>query len=406
MLGSQANLAEQMRRYIEPSKALRDAFDVAIGGSTMRLATDLILQDLARSQMFSSSIASTTIGSVLQANRINSNIFALQNISLQSIFGQLNTTRIFDEHQSVISALNTILGPAIQEANPVRSLLEGIGQVSVSQLLGLGETSAFRVARDAFARIELEESAFKAALPNVVSPWSAIDWRQLQKFMDSASAYAGGCPEVEQDLDQWDWESVSAEDNAELADAMREIAVAIGDAAVANEIQSEKQAEALSAILQYCGRLEAMLAKEKRSQYYTIIATLLVIFASFGKDLATEWAASHTTPALNRALGLLDQPVSAAEQKSMIRRDAKDAIVDIDLPIADVRYLRVVIRQSLPVFSEPKPALPPISRLCSGQVVAIVMWNKKWRLIEWWDSETGEYCAGWVRAKYIAKISR
>jgi hypothetical protein len=132
----------------------------------------------------------------------------------------------------------------------------------------------------------------------------------------------------------------------------------------------------------------------------------MMFLAQTGWDLSKEWAASHTTPAIDRALGLLDEPVSSAKQQSAIRRDAGEAVSAIDVSPQDMRYLRVVVRRSLPVYGCADAKDPSIDRLRSGQLVAIVTWFKKWRNVQWRDSTTSEIRSGWVRAKYIAKIKR
>jgi hypothetical protein len=151
---------------------------------------------------------------------------------------------------------------------------------------------------------------------------------------------------------------------------------------------------------------EGRIKRLERKQLPVWVRAILKVLELVVLVLVMAWVASHTTPAIDRVLGLLNEPVSSAKQPSAVRRDAGKAVRRIDVPVQDIRYLRVVVRRSLPVYGSAEGTEPWIDRLRSGQMVAIVEWAKKWRRVEWRDAATSELRSGWVRAKYIVKIKR
>lgn len=456
-----AKVSEQVRRTLEPSKAMRDALDAITGGPSMRLIKDMMAKDALHNALSPPNSASEILRTMKLTEDMNRRMLGLNDLPLKSVLAQfaastswldktlaitnppwmkaveaiagigrsqrmfedmtkgaLATSRMFDQHSASLRAINDIIKPALAAQQPITELLGRLGLNSAAQLRDLYEPASFRAARETLARIQSEQAAFTAALPSVTSPFAGVDWDRMRRIMDQTAAYAEATPESGEMPDAWDLDDIPAEEQAEFAEVMRPVVEAVEAAVSSPDRREEKQAEAITAILAYCERIvakqeeqdqrldgvDAKLAKQRRSKVVGWILALLLFLANTGWDLSKEWAASHTTPAINQVLGLLDEPVSSAKQPSAIRRDAAEAVAATPLTKQDARYLRVVTRKSLAVYANLATAEPCIHRLRSGQIVAIVQRDKKWRLVEWFDGESGEFKSGWVRAKYIDKI--
>jgi hypothetical protein len=403
-LADLAIVSESVRYMVERLKATHNAFDAITGGPSVRLIKDMIEKDALRNSLSSPNSALDLVRSQLLFDDMAK--------------GAISSSMMFDEHPASLRAINDIIKPALTTDHPINAMFERLGLTTESRLQNLYEPAGLLIVRDMLARIQSEKAAFTAALTHIRSPWDRIDWERMQRFLDQTIEYAQESAESEGGPNAWDIEAIPEEEQAEFAEAMRPVIEDVEGTALSPDHREEAQARKISAILAYCERIvskqeqqdrrlegiDAKLVKAMRPKHPVWIQVLLFILLELVKTIIGDWISSHTSPAIDRVLGLHIEPVSSAKQPSVIRREAAKAIGGIDITSPETRDFRVVIRKSLPVYAIPTASQATVHRLPSGQIVVIVKHQKKWRLVRWFDSESGEFMSGWVRAKYIAKI--
>jgi hypothetical protein len=305
-----------------------------------------------------------------------------------------------------LRAMVETLNPIIESRQPLASMLRRIEEGPARLLRDIFEPEGLRATRQFIDRVQAERAAFSAALPDLDSPWGGIDWARMQQMVDRAEEQAAELAELTAGPDGPEVDEVTAEDEEEFAQSLRPVVAAIEAASSSSVERDAKLQEAITHLVAYPDRRDARLTKQGRAKHLQWGAVVLSIVVPLARQLAAEWAASHTTPMIDRALGLLDTPVSIQEAPSDIRRDAAAAVDTHDIAADDAQCLRVVVRKSVTVFDSPEPASTPIHRIPSGKVVAALQREGKWRRVEWRDPESGEIQAGWVRERYLAQISR
>ncbi len=451
-----AQHAEHARGTVEPSMAMRDAISGITGRPSMRLMQDMLAKDALLSAFSPANAAMERIQSMRLTEDRTRWMLDLTTMPLMSVFDRLNAQHTwldkaigiasqkwmkgtadlggvnhmqtvldetharlarssarFDQPAARLRAISDALKPTPFARSSMASLFERFGLDSAVRMKELFEPAYTRTISDTLTRIQTEQAAFTKALPNLSSRWADIDWMRMQRLMDHAATLTDEGVDTEDGDDAWDIESIPPEDQAQVAEAIRPVASAVERAAASPQERNKSQAQAIAHIIELQETLiaryelqEERVGKLEKPPLPLWVRALIKILEWVVIGLLLEWAGSHVSPAIDRVLGLLSEPVSTHSRPSAIRRDAADAMQAIEESGEDARMIRVVVRRSLPVYGRPESRDSLIHRLRSGQILAIVEWRKKWRLVSWRDADSGELHSGWVRAKYIAKILR
>lgn len=236
---------------------------------------------------------------------------------------------------------------------------------------------------------ELAPTLNKAS-PTAPGLLGGLDVTSIRRLADAASAVGHAPIQDSEQEDVFAWDDLSEEQKSTIQDTGDEIAEIIeADISVSPGM---------------IARLNALTEKliELLWSPLPLLAKIAIVFVviPYLLNLVSSWHFAHLS-VVDKVVE--DVPVPSTRGADVVR-GARRGVSELGLPVEVIRRLRVIKRQSIPVFDGEGECERPTAYLQLGKVVEIMESAGKWRYIRWASTETNESREGWVRAKCLGKL--